>query len=80
MKCYFEKYKDIFGKAGEGVHSYRFMGTAVVDVILTFLLAIFISSTSEIPLILSIILCFILGIIAHYIFCVETNTIKYLTK
>ena len=33
------KYKNIFGKVGKGVHSYRIFNIAIVDVILTFLLA-----------------------------------------
>ena len=28
--CIFSKYKDIFGEAGKGVHSYRFLNTALV--------------------------------------------------
>ena len=31
----FCKYKDLFGKPGEGVHSYRIFNIAIVDVILT---------------------------------------------
>ena len=33
------KYKDIFGKVGEGAHSVRFFNFAVVDTFLTFVLA-----------------------------------------
>ena len=29
------KYKDILGKPGQGVHSYRIFNIAIVDVILT---------------------------------------------
>ena len=36
MSC---QYKDLFGKVGEGVHSYRIFNIAVVDVLLTVLLA-----------------------------------------
>ena len=32
-------YRYLFGKPGEGPHSYRFMGLAVVDTVLTFLSA-----------------------------------------
>ena len=31
------KYKDILGKVGQGVHSYRLFGIAIVDVLLTIL-------------------------------------------
>jgi hypothetical protein len=37
------KYKNILGKPGTGVHSYRFMNIAIVDVLLTLLLAFVIS-------------------------------------
>ena len=33
--CPFVKYKDIFGQAGKGVHSIRFINVAIVDYILT---------------------------------------------
>ena len=36
---HFCKYKDIFGKPKEGVHSYRIMNIAIVDVLATILLA-----------------------------------------
>ena len=39
---YFCKYKDILGKPGEGVHSYRLFDIAVIDVVLTIGLALFI--------------------------------------
>jgi len=29
------KYKNIFGKPGKGIHSYRFFNIAIVDVFLT---------------------------------------------
>ena len=31
------QYKDIFGKVGEGIHSYRFFNIAIADVLLTIL-------------------------------------------
>ena len=37
------KYKDILGKPKEGLHKYRFFGVAVVDVILTIIVALIIS-------------------------------------
>ena len=33
------KYKDIFGKVGEGLHSYRLFNIAIVDVISTIFVA-----------------------------------------
>ena len=36
---YLCKYKDIFGKVGKGIHSFRICNIAVVDVLLTILAA-----------------------------------------
>jgi hypothetical protein len=38
-----KQYKDIFGKPNEGVHSYRLFDVAIVDLLLTILLAFLIS-------------------------------------
>jgi hypothetical protein len=75
----FCKYKNIFGKVGEGVHSYRIFNIAIVDVVLTLLLAfiiyLFIPKYSFIYI--SIFL-FIIGIILHRLFCVPTTIDKLL--
>jgi|TARA_B110000495_G_C22547755_1_gene331603 hypothetical protein len=72
------KYKDIFGKVGEGLHSYRLFNIAIVDVISTifvaYLLKIYIFPQRSF-LKLTIIL-FLLGIILHKIFCVKTTLDK----
>ena len=39
---YFCKYKDILGEPKKGLHSYRVFDIAVVDILLTFVLAKFI--------------------------------------
>ena len=78
MKCTFSKYMNIFGIPNTGVHSYRFLNTAIVDYILTILLSIIITFLTNIPLVLTTIFSFIVGIIAHYMFCINTNTIKFM--
>jgi hypothetical protein len=73
------KYKDIFGKVGEGVHSYRIFNIAIVDVILTFLLAFIIQLLlPKYNYYHILILLFILGIILHRMFCVRTTIDKIL--
>lgn len=76
----FCEYKDIFGKVGEGVHSYRIFNIAIVDVIATiimaYLLKIFVFPKRSF-LKLTIIL-FLLGIILHRLFCVKTTIDKYI--
>ena len=74
----FVKYKDIFGQPSKGSHSIRFMNVAIVDYILTIILAFFITFLTEFPIELSTILCFVIGIISHILFGVPTTTTKYL--
>ena len=73
----FCKYKDIFGKVNEGVHSIRLFNIAVVDVFFTIILGIiihYIYPNSNLTYILLIL--FLLGIICHYLFCVKTTINK----
>jgi len=73
------EYKDIFGKVKEGVHSYRIFNIAIVDVLFTILAAVFINFFMPKYNIIYILIClFILGIIAHRIFCVRTTVDKLL--
>jgi hypothetical protein len=73
------KYKDIFGKVGEGVHSYRIFNIAIVDVILTILVAFIIHLfLPKYSFIYILILLFITGIILHRLFCVRTTVDKFL--
>lgn len=76
--CPFKKYSNIFGVPNTGVHSYRFLGTAVVDYVFTILLAFLLTWITDIPLVLTTIFSFIIGIIFHILFGVNTNTLKYL--
>lgn len=65
-------YAFIFGKPNEGVHSRRIGGYAVVDSILTILLAILITYIWKVQLWKSVIGLFILGELLHYLFGVQT--------
>ena len=76
--CIFVKYKYIFGIPNEGVHSIRILDTAIVDYILTIVLAIFVAYITAYPLVLITIICFILGEILHALFCIETNTVRFI--
>lgn len=79
------QYRDIFGKPGEGAHSYRLFNIAIVDVISTiiaaFVIYIFIKYILDIQWISIwwiILGLFLLGIIAHRLFCVRTTIDKLL--
>ena len=71
------KYKDIFGKVGTGVHSLRFFNIAVVDTLLTLLLAYIINLYLKTNLLLVIFFVLLVASIAiHRAFCVETTLTK----
>jgi hypothetical protein len=76
------RYKNIFGEPGKGVHSYRIFNIAIVDVVSTFFLSLFIWSflkNRTLSNYISITLyCFILGIILHHLFCVRTTVDKFI--
>lgn len=70
------KYKDIFGKVGEGAHSLRFFNFAVVDTLLTLVLAYIINLYLKTNFLVVFIVLIIFSIIIHRIFCVETTLTK----
>lgn len=72
------QYKNIFGKPKEGVHSYRIFNVAIVDVILTILAAVLISFFGKFSFIKTCFILFLLGIILHHLFCVNTTFGKLL--
>ena len=72
------KYKDALGIPNEGIHSYRIFNIAIADVIMTFIAAFIISYFYNISFIKTSIFLFILGIILHRIFCVQTTINKLL--
>ena len=69
MSC---PYRFLFGKPGEGPHSYRFMGLAVVDTLLTLLGAWLITLGTGYPILWTFIGLFVLGEILHYAFGTQT--------
>ena len=75
----FCKYKDIFGKPKEGPHSYRIFNIAIVDTVLTIVLGYFISKIFKLKLLYVLVFLFILAIIIHKMFCVETTLTKLFT-
>jgi len=72
------KYKNLLGIPNKGVHSYRLLGLAIVDVILTIIAAIIISYYFKISFFYTSVALFILGIILHRLFCVRTTIDKLL--
>lgn len=75
----FCKYKDIFGKVNEGIHSIKIFNISVVDVLLTIFLAYIIQlAVPSSSFIYVLIILFIIGIISHRLFCVRTTVDKFL--
>jgi hypothetical protein len=74
------KYKDIFGKPGStaGLRKYRIFGIALLDVIVVLMFAYLFSIFNGYPFITNALGLFILGIIAHRMFCVRTAVDKIL--
>jgi hypothetical protein len=72
------KYKHALGVPKKGIHSTRFMGVAIVDVIFTIIAAFFISYLTKYSFIKTLIVLFILGIFLHRMFCVRTTIDKLL--
>jgi hypothetical protein len=76
----FCKYKNIFGKEGEGVHSYRLFGLAIVDVLFTILGAYLIQMAffpkTSFFIVLAVLV--VVGIGLHRLFCVRTTVDKLL--
>jgi hypothetical protein len=72
------KYKNMFGKPGEGAHSFRIFNIAIIDVLLTILLAFVISFLTGYNFMYVLLFTFIVGIISHRLFCVRTTIDKLL--
>jgi len=72
------KYKNALGIPNKGIHSYRFLGLAIMDVIMTIIAAILISYFFRISFLYTSIFLFGLGIILHRLFCVRTTIDKLL--
>lgn len=78
MNCPFKKFSEIFGRPNEGAHSYRFMNLAIVDVVGTIIGAFIIAKVFHLNFFLTLLLIFILGIILHRLFCVNTTINKFI--
>ena len=75
----FCKYSNLLGEINKGIHSIRFFNIAIIDVILTIIVAYLINlklKKFSYPTVLTSL--FLLGIIMHRIFCVRTTIDKFL--
>ena len=75
MSC---PYKNIFGAPGTGVHSIRFMGVAVADTVLTFLLALYTAWEFRGNVWFHFLFWVIVGELFHYAFGTQTAVLTAL--
>ena len=66
------QYSDALGVPGEGVHSVRFMGVALADVIMTIVAGLVISKLTGFSIWAVLIVLLISAIFLHWLFCVDT--------
>lgn len=67
------RYKDALGKPGQGVHSIRLGGVAVVDAGLTVLAAWGLAGLWNVAF-WKVLVCLVcLGVVVHWLFCVDTR-------
>ncbi len=69
-------YKNIFGEPKKGAHKYRILNLAIVDIGFTVLAGYLISLYTKININIILVILFLLGIIFHRLFCVETTIDK----
>ena len=74
--CPFKEYSTIFGKPNEGIHSYRIFDLAIMDIIFTIIGVFIISIIFKLNFLRTLIITFIIGIILHRLFCVNTKINK----
>lgn len=66
-------HRDIFGVPGQGLHSVRIANIAVVDTLMTLLAGAILSYYTGINLYLVWFVLFVVGILFHRLFCVNTT-------
>jgi len=75
------QYKDILGKPNEGIRNQlRIFNISVVDVIGTIILGLILSKLFDLTNFNGILLAFLLSIIFHRLFCVDTTIIKWISS
>jgi hypothetical protein len=67
------QYKDMFGAPREGAHAYRVFNIAVVDVAATIALGVALQHYLPYRLPSILLGLFVLGVIMHHLFCVDTT-------
>ena len=74
------KFKNVLGIPNKGIHKYRLLNIAIIDVIFTIIGGFVLSKSFNINFYKITIFLFILGIVLHRLFCVRTTIDKLLFK
>ena len=69
-------YANIFGEPGQGIHSTRILGMAVIDWLATVIIAILISWIFRTNLTYTLLVLFVVGELLHYFLGVNTAVLK----
>ena len=82
-KCWFPalaKYRNMFGEPGKttGLRQYRIFGIVIMDTLMVLAFAYLLSLWNGYPFLTNALGMFVLGIIAHRIFCVRTAVDRFL--
>ena len=72
------KYKKLFGEPKKGIHSYRILDIAVMDVIQTIIGAAIFAKLTGWDFWYVLIGLFLLGIVLHKLMCVDTTINKFI--
>ena len=72
------KYKNAFGKPGEGLRRFRIFNIAIFDVLVTMIIVYLLCWFTKLPYWYTLFVIFILGIILHRLFHVRTGIDKLL--
>ena len=68
----------VFGEAEKGVHAHTFLGTAIVDYLMTLALAMATTAATGVPVVLTTIAAMVLSVVAHAAFRVDTRTLRWI--
>jgi hypothetical protein len=72
------QYANIFGEPGKGAHKYRIFNIAIVDLVLTLIVCLYISTKTSLNIGVIILTALILSVFIHKFFCVKSTLTNYL--
>ena len=75
--CPFAAHKDIFGAPGTGAHALRLFDIAIVDYLLTIIVAVLTTGLTKVPISITTIGWLLVSILFHMLFGVESNDMKW---